>query len=413
MPAKERTAFPVRITALLVALAVLTTGLWLALPVSPAFAQEPVYRPWSLRDLFFPRREPRLAPPADVPGGRPKGTVRKTAPKARAVARKPAEPEIPVVEKEADAKVVLVIGDFLGSGLADGLGIIYADNPKVRIVDRSKGSSGFVREDYFDWPKEIGGIIETEKPAAIAVVLGSNDRQQMRVGDTRETLGTDSWNKEYARRAEALAKAITASKVPFVWVGMPAFRYSKMTSDMLAFNDIYRAASEGAKAEFVDVWDGFVDENGAFVTTGPDVNGQPVRLRSDDGINLTQAGKRKLAFYAEKPLSKILGLTTAPGAAAGVPALPALTPEAQKAAPVDRTVPISLNDPELDGGTELLGANVGKGTPRSPGDKLAIEGIAPEAKPGRADDFSWPPRPAAPATAAAPAIPDTTATVRR
>ncbi|MEI5681292.1 MULTISPECIES: SGNH/GDSL hydrolase family protein [unclassified Mesorhizobium] len=412
MPGKERTALPVRITAFLVALAVLTTGLWLALPASPAFAQEPVYRPWSLRDLFFPRREPRLAPPADVPGGRSKGNVRKKAPKARAVARKPAEPEIPVIDKEPDAKVVLVIGDFLGSGLADGLGILYAENPKIRIVDRSKGSSGFVREDYFNWPKEIGVLIETEKPTAIAVMMGSNDRQQMRVGDTRETLGTDNWNKEYAKRTEALAKAITERKVPFVWVGVPAFRSSKMTSDMLAFNDIYRAASEEAKAEFVDVWDGFVDENGAFITTGPDVSGQPVRLRSDDGINLTQAGKRKLAFYAEKPLSKILGLTTVPGTAA-VPALPALTPEAQKAAPVDRTVPISLNDPELDGGTELLGANVGKATPRSPGEKLAIDGIAPEAKPGRADDFSWPPRPAEPATAAAPAIPDTTATVRR
>ena len=32
------------------------------------------------------------------------------------------------------------------------------------------------------------------------------------------------------------------------------------------------------------------------------MNGQPVRLRSDDGINLSKAGKRKVAFYAEKPL---------------------------------------------------------------------------------------------------------------
>jgi len=411
---KERPAFPIRMTAAFVALAVLLTGLWVALPATPAFAQEPVYRPWSLRDLFFPRREPRYLPQEDIPNRQPKARVRKkAAPKARAVARKPAEPVIPVIEKAPDAKVILVIGDFLGSGLADGLGIIYAENPKVRIVDRSKGSSGFVREDYFDWPKEIGPIIETEKPAAIAVMLGSNDRQQMRVGDTHEAMRTENWNKEYDRRTEALAKAITERKVPFIWVGVPAFKSSKMTSDMLAFNDIYRAASEGAKAEFVDVWDGFVDENGAFVTTGPDVSGQPVRLRSDDGINLTQAGKRKLAFYAEKPLNKILGLTTSTGTAAGAPALPVLTPEEQKAAPVDRTVPISLNDPELDGGTELLGANVGKAGPRSPNEKLAIDGIAPDAKPGRADDFSWPPRPVEPATAAAPAAPETTATVRR
>ena len=40
----------------------------------------------------------------------------------------------------------------------------------------------------------------------------------------------------------------------------------------------------------MDIWDGFVDENGAYVSTGPDINGQPARLRAGDGINLTKAG---------------------------------------------------------------------------------------------------------------------------
>ncbi len=52
--------------------------------------------------------------------------------------------------------------------------------------------------------------------------------------------------------------------------------------------------------EFVDIWDGFVDEGGEFVITGSDINGQPVRLRGQDGVSFTAAGKRKLAFYAEK-----------------------------------------------------------------------------------------------------------------
>src|SRR5690606_32108941 len=198
---------------------------------------------------------------------------------------------------------------------------------------------GFVRDDFYNWPQEIGTLIEAEKPAAIVVMLGSNDRQQMRVGDTREAPRSEAWNKEYERRAEAFAKIVSAHKTPFIWVGIPAFRSSKMTSDMLAFNDIYRSASERAGAEFVDIWDGFVDESGAFVTTGPDVNGQPARLRSNDGINLAKAGKRKLAFYAEKPLNKILGEAATPGAAATAPALPVLAPDTP-AEPVDRTVPI-------------------------------------------------------------------------
>ena len=43
-----------------------------------------------------------------------------------------------------------------------------------------------------------------------------------------------------------------------------------------------------------------VDEEGKFMVTGSDVNGQQVRLRSSDGVNMTEAGRRKLAFYVEK-----------------------------------------------------------------------------------------------------------------
>ncbi|RVB15582.1 DUF459 domain-containing protein, partial [Mesorhizobium sp. M7A.F.Ca.CA.004.05.1.1] len=318
--------------------------------------------------------------------------------------RPPAEPEIPVVDKAPDARTVLVVGDFMAAGLAEGLDTAFAENAGVRIVVRSNGSSGFVRDDFYNWPEQIKSLIETEKPAAVVVMLGSNDRQQMKVGDVREQPRSETWTKEYERRTDAFGKAIAEAKVPFLWVGMPAFRVSKMTSDMLAFNDIYHQAAESHGGEFVDVWDGFVDENGAFVTSGPDINGQPVRLRADDGINVSKAGKRKLAFYTEKPLLKILGLT-APGSVI-TPSAPAGAPveaPAPAAAPIviDRTAPMLLSDPALDGGSELLGAAPpAKANPDLPGEKLVVEGKAPIASPGRADDFSWPPKAATDTTTA-------------
>ncbi|WP_027056749.1 DUF459 domain-containing protein [Mesorhizobium erdmanii] len=401
MVSAARIAILVRRTPMLclaiVLLAIAAAGAFHA----PAMAQEQPQqnRGWSLRDLLFPRRSERIEPPLDVQKATPKAKKKPRAP------RPPAEPETPIVEKAPDARTVLVVGDFMAAGLAEGLDTAFADNPGVRIVARSNGSSGFVRDEFYNWPEQIKSLIETEKPAAVVVMLGSNDRQQMKVGDVREQPRSESWTKEYERRTDALGKAIAAAKVPFLWVGMPAFRVPKMTSDMLAFNDIYHQAAENSGGEFVDVWDGFVDENGAFVTTGPDMNGQPVRLRADDGINVSKAGKRKLAFYTEKPLAKILGLA-APGsvAPATAPAGAPVEAPASAAAPIviDRTAPMLLSDPALDGGTELLGAAPpAKADPALPGERLVIEGRAPEASPGRADDFAWPPKAEPPATAAA------------
>src|SRR5690606_5029399 len=98
---------------------------------------------------------------------------------------------------------------------------------------------------------------------------------------------TEPWLKEYEARAANLAKAVRARGLPLVWVGLPPFKSGSMSADMLAFNDIYRSVSEEAGGEFVDIWDGFVDENGAYAEIGPDINGQRVRLRGSDGINMT------------------------------------------------------------------------------------------------------------------------------
>ena len=381
----------------LLAVAVALTAILSTMPI-PAAAQEGIFRRWSLRDLFMPRRDPRVDPyiyrQQQVPQRRIRKAPRKPNASVGNISR-PAEPAVPVIEKLPDARVVLVIGDFLGAGIAEGLSAVFAENAKIRVIDKTNGSSGFVRDDYYNWPENAKALIEQEKPAAVIVMMGSNDRQQMKVGDTREPPMNAAWIKEYTARTEALAKTISTTKVSFLWVGMPAFKSSKASTDMLAFNDIYRAATEATGSEFVDVWDGFVDETGAFVTSGPDINGQPVRLRSDDGINVTRAGKRKLAFYAEKPLYKLLGITPQGTEATTPESLPQATPgELNVPANIDRTVPISLSDPELDGGSELLGAQAAaKSDPRSPGEKLVVQGIAPAAPAGRADDFSWPPKP--------------------
>ncbi|RVR12007.1 DUF459 domain-containing protein [Sinorhizobium meliloti] len=339
-------------------------------------------------DQYDLRRQPRpqriqkrRAQPSEPRQSRPSRA------KPRPAAAPPPAPV--VVEKSPDAKKVLVVGDFVAGSLGDGLKVAFETTPGIVIETRANGSSGIVRDDYFDWPKALPDAIAELKPAVIVVSLGANDRQMMRIGDVQEKFRTDAWTEEYRKRVNALATFARKDNLPVLWVGMPSFQSTSMTADMVTFNGIYREEVEKVGGQFIDIWDGFVDEGGKFVLTGSDINGQQVRLRGSDGINLTKAGKRKLAFYVEKDIRKLLGeaaaTTDVPGAE-GLKDLVVSKPLANE--DIIKTQPISLIDPELDGATALLGGDTPlKSTGKSPRDRLIEKGEVVVAPPGRIDDF--------------------------
>jgi uncharacterized protein len=363
----------------------LVTALAGMIVLQTAEAQERVERKSFLQLLFggggtAKKQEP--PPPART------SRVARTAPSI-------APPPEPVVEKLENARKILVVGDFLANRTADGLSEAFAQAPGVVIIDRANGSSGLVRDDYYNWPEEARRIVEEVQPSIIVVQLGSNDRQQLLVDGEREPVRSVKWLAEYERRTRLLIEALQERKTPLLWIGMPAFKSPSMTTDMVAFNGVFRTQIEKAAGEFVDIWDGFVDEEGKFVFTGSDINGQQVRLRGSDGINMTNAGRRKIAFYAEKSIRRLLG----DAASAGISALDSANfPEifmppapGENAAAVMRTMPVAMTDPALDGGSALLGEMPATaGLVRSPRDQLVLDGVLPEAPQGRVDNFAWP-----------------------
>ncbi|MGE7367657.1 DUF459 domain-containing protein [Neorhizobium sp. NPDC001467] len=393
---------------LLAAMALIAT---LPIHAEPAAAQERRYyleerryeqpRRRTLMDLFFndrsrrdssvmdmqPRRKRRAAPaPAPTTAGAPRRPVR-TAP-ATSVTSVPTKPE--PAQKLDNARKVLVVGDFLAGRLAGGLEAAFAENPGVVVVDEGKTASGLVRQDHYDWPQGLPQLIANEKPALVVVMIGANDRQQIDSNDAREKFRTERWFEIYKQRVQEFGQIVRDHDLPLLWVGLPAFQSASMTADAVTLNTIYRTQTEEIGGEFVDIWDGFVDEEGKFVITGSDVNGQQVRLRSSDGINMTEAGRRKLAFYVEKVARRHLG--DAPAAdmvnldGSNLPALPVLpgTPNTG----IVSTQPIALSDPDLDGGQELLGAGApAPATSQSARDLLVTRGELPQAPVGRVDDY--------------------------
>jgi hypothetical protein len=169
---------------------------------------------------------------------------------------------------------------------------------------------------------------------------------------------------------------------------------------MLYLDELFRARAEKAGVIYVDVWDGFVDEQGRFAQQGPDFEGQIRRLRTGDGIHFTKAGAIKLAHYVEHDLRRVLSNRLAPMA---MPAPDEQSPKTPGGRPAIGPV-VPLTATAGGEGGDLVGA--GTTPPPAKADPVALHvfsrGDALTAPAGRADNFAWPRTDATATAAAAP-----------
>jgi len=79
---------------------------------------------------------------------------------------------------------VLLLGDAMADWLAYGLEDAYVEQPDMGVIRRHKTVSGLIRYqpkgDPVDWAAAAKVVLSTEKPDAIVVMLGLNDRVAMR-----------------------------------------------------------------------------------------------------------------------------------------------------------------------------------------------------------------------------------------
>jgi hypothetical protein len=416
-------------------------------------------------------------------------------------------------ETPAD-RTVLVLGDAMADWLAYGLEDALSETPDLGVIRKHKTVSGLIKYqpkgDPQDWAAAAKGILATEKPDVIVVMLGLHDRVPIREpvvekkadakpgekpgdkaadkknakkdarakpsekpnepdaatkpgdkpaennaeskpadsktadnkssdakssdteaapddDDQPQVMATEKgrsgggmhdfreerWVELYAKKIEEMIAVLKSKGVPVIWVGLPAVRGAKATSDMLFLDALYRDVAGKAGVTYVDVWDGFVDDAGRFAQQGPDFEGQIRRLRSNDGVFFTKAGARKLAHYTEREIRRVLAAhTDGPLAVPSETFAPDSNIRPGEAGPRPLMGPVMPLVASQVGTDELLG---GVGTRPASVDALAArtlvkgEPLAPPA--GRADDFAWPRRevgvlsapPSDPVMASAPA----------
>src|SRR5580692_4884340 len=308
---------------------------------------------------------------------------------------------------------VMVIGDTMADWLAYGLEEVLSDTPDVGVVRNIRPTSGLMRydakNDSLEWSGVVKDALVNEKPSAIVVMLGLNDRLPFRdkvppktspqaaqaaqpqaqaqnpdktappPADAAKPEGeqppiaasepprqgppgsydfhTDKWAELYSKRVDDMIAALKSKGVPVLWVGLPAVYGNKSTSDMSYFDEIFRARAERAGIVYVDIWDGFVDESGRYVTQGPDFEGQIRRLRTGDGVHFTKYGAVKMAQYVAQDLRRAMANRVVPVA---LPAQESAMPKPGNGQrpPIGPVLPLTADSGTGDG-NNLIGAGGG------------------------------------------------------
>lgn len=255
-----------------------------------ATQQQPVKKRRTLFDMLFGNNDQQqdVAPPPAVV----------TKPKKAAL---PPPPK-PSVEKSATATRLAVFGDSLATDLAAALDRFYADDPNIVIVNQAVGSSGFARPDFFDWDKTAVDQVQKNSFDMAVMIIGINDRQTIKTDDASLKALTPDWTTLYQSRVAAFVQAIHGANKPLIWVGLPPMSKDDFSTAIGQISATQRLAAFAGGAEFVDIYDRFVDENGDYSSYGPDLNGKQVQMRKSDGIHFTTAGADKLAYYLNQTI---------------------------------------------------------------------------------------------------------------
>ena len=206
---------------------------------------------------------------------------------------------------ENDAWRGLVIGDYLGEGLLNGLVDGMASETRLQLQRRHRAFASLGRVDIEDDAKALDDMIAKEKIGIAVIMFGMADRAGIRLANGRRlAVGQPDWRAQYAQRVDRIVRSLRRRGVAVYWVGLPITRRSDWNEDVEAINEVFRERVLSAGGRYIDAFKESGDENGQFSDRGPDISGKVVRLRDQDGFEFTPAGYRKLAYFIERQMKR-------------------------------------------------------------------------------------------------------------
>jgi uncharacterized protein len=274
----------------------------------PAFAQDASNGEFVVAQNPFRGFNP-FAPLQKLFGGGQNKKKNKQPVKQRPRATRPAgaPPKFESLPKDPDAGLILVVGDRMARGVADGLKFTLSEKPQIRVEPITEDKAGFTGENAPDWATQVLSKIRGADVKAVVVMIGRQDLGKSFPSEPPIEFMTAEWLAAYQKKIEALVRVVRQEKKPIVWAGLPPTNEELVNIDFTQLNSLFQSAAEDRRVRYVDIWDIFLAEDGSYSSFGPDVDGKNARLRTNNRVGFTWAGYRKVAFFVERELSRLLG----------------------------------------------------------------------------------------------------------
>ncbi|WP_456243048.1 SGNH/GDSL hydrolase family protein [Stappia albiluteola] len=285
-------------------------ALMLSLPVTLTVMPEPAYAQQGQRESsgFNPLRP--LFRLFGIDGGsrkRERPQQEEPAKRKQQARREPAKPVVVEDPKDEDARTVLVVGDFLADGLNDGLVAAYAKTPSIKVDKLIFANNGLSDQPEPDYPTRVTQALQGRDISVVVIFTGAGDARDLVEGGATLEFKTPAWEEAYKRRIDKLAKAVRFQKRPLIWVSLPPTKGPQNRVNLVYLNELTKARVEAADGIFVDIWDVFMGEDGKYTSYGPDVEGTRRQLRPKSGVGFTWPGNRKVAFFCEREIARVIG----------------------------------------------------------------------------------------------------------
>ncbi len=290
---------------------------------------------------------------------------------------------------------ILVIGDSMAGGLGAGMTRVAAGDATVEIVSRFNESSAIARPDVYDWSAAIPKIMDGKAFTSVVVLIGLNDRQDIRDDAGRLTFNTPEWVKAYQANVDVLADALKAQNVKVFWLSQPPMGDAAYDTDMKLVSALQKDRVVAKGAIYVDMRVPLLNNDGTYMDFGPDDTGEMKKLRQRDGVTFLKQGNNKFGQIVLAAV-KAGGQGQVPSVA--TPLGEVNTPVAQVTSPMFGQVDSDGKDVLHASSDVVMTASAvvpadGQGAPlkgiSEAATKLFSTGESQPAPPGRFDDFSF------------------------